>query len=376
MMKTYIKHSIIINTLILLACSSLFLFTNTLAQISDELITEVVSFTNEETKLAGTLIIPSMDGPHPGVVLISGSGPQDRDGASRAIPGYRPFAEIGEYLGHNGFAVLRYDDRGVGKSTGAYIEAEEEDFIKDAEAAVRFLQARKDISAEAVGILGHSEGALIAANVASNNPDVAFVISLAGGAVDGYSLFLRQAELQARALGMTKEQIADVVQEQQTIFDLVLKKDWEELTIVVTAITQKRLKALPEEKKASININEFARKRASQSVLTFQHPRYQYLLGHDFGADWKKVAVPVLALFGELDVQCDPAMNKVAIDQILKKAGNQNITTIEIPSANHLFLKAQTGSMSEYTILPKDFVPGFLEIILDWLNTYKANIDY
>lgn len=375
-MKTYIKHSIIINTLILLACSSLFLFTNTLAQISDELITEEVSFTNEETKLAGTLTIPSMDGPHPGVVLISGSGPQDRDGASRAIPEYRPFAEIGEYLGHNGFAVLRYDDRGVGESTGAYIEAEEEDFIKDAEAAVRFLQARKDISAETVGMLGHSEGALIAANVASNNPDVAFVISLAGGAVDGYSLFLRQAELQARALGMTKEQIADVVQEQQTIFDLVLKKDWEELTIVVTAITQKRLKALPEEKTASININEFARKRASQSVLTFQHPRFQYLLGHDFGADWKKVAVPVLALFGELDVQCDPAINKAAIEQILKKAGNQNITTIEIPGANHLFLKAQTGSMREYPILPKDFVPGFLEIILDWLNTYKPNIDY
>jgi pimeloyl-ACP methyl ester carboxylesterase len=143
MMKTYIKHSIIINTLILLACSSLFLFTNTLAQISDELITEVVSFTNEETKLAGTLIIPSMDGPHPGVVLISGSGPQDRDGASRAIPGYRPFAEIGEYLGHNGFAVLRYDDRGVGKSTGAYIEAQEEDVKKYADAAVRIIHERK-----------------------------------------------------------------------------------------------------------------------------------------------------------------------------------------------------------------------------------------
>ena len=374
-MKTHINNIIIIKTLILFTCC-FFLFSTVKAQIADEFITEKVSFRNGETKLAGTLSLPSMDGLHPAVVLISGSGPQNRDGETKAIPGYQPFSVIGEYLTRKGFAVLRYDDRGVEESTGAYIEAKEEDFIKDAEAAIGFLQGRKDIRTEAVGMLGHSEGALIAANVASNNPDVAFVISLAGGAVDGYSLLLRQAERQAKAIGMTKEQVDVVVEEQQRIFDLVLAKDWEELTNVVTSIIQKKLKALPEEKTANIDINEYASKKAAQSVNTFQLPRYQYLLGHDFGADWEKVTVPVLALFGELDVQCDAGINKKALDNVLTKAGNHNITIIEIPGANHLFIKAQTGSINEYPILSKDFVPGFLEIILDWLNTYKANINY
>ena len=374
MMKTYINNTIIIKTLILFACG-FFLFSIASAQIADEFITEEVSFMNGETKLAGTFSLPSLDGPYPAIVLISGSGPQDRDGATRAIPGYQPFALIAKHLTSNGFAVLRYDDRGVGESTGDYIEAEEEDFIKDAKAAVRFLQGREDIRPETVGVLGHSEGALIAAIVASNNPDVAFVISMAGGAVDGYSLLLRQAERQAEALGMTKEQVAVVVQEQQTIFDLVLAKDWEELTNVVTSLTLTKLKALPEERTVEMDMEEFAMTRAAQSVITFQHPRYQYLLGHDFGADWEKVTVPVLALFGELDVQCDVGLNKSALEKVFTKTGNHNITIIEIPGANHLFIKAQTGSMSEYPTLSKEFAPGFLEIISDWLSTYKANIN-
>ena len=332
-------------------------------------VTEEVTFNNGDIKLAGTLTLPSSGGSHAAVVLFSGSGPQDRDGATKTIPGYRPFAVIAEHLAHNGVAVLRYDDRGVGESSGEYIKATEPDFISDAETALRYLAGRKEIESKQVGVLGHSEGSLIAAKVAANNPQAAFVISLAGGAVDGYTLLLRQAERQGQAEGMSKERVAEAVQEQRRIFDLVLAKKWGELTEVVSAITLKRLEALPKEKTAAIgDLNSFAKKRASRSVSVFQHPRYQFLLRHDFGEDWAKVTVPVLALFGELDVQCDAAQNMAALKQVLARAGHEDVTVVVVPAANHLFIKARTGSMGEYAALPKDFVPGFLESISSWLR--------
>ena len=332
-------------------------------------ITEEITFNNGDIKLAGTLTLPSDGHSHPAVVLLSGSGPHDRDGAIKTIPEYRPFTVIAEHLAHNGFAVLRYDDRGIGESTGDYIEATEPDFIRDAEAALRYLAGRKEIDSEQVGVLGHSEGSLIGAQVSANNPQVAFVISLAGGAVDGYTLLLRQTERQAQAEGMSKEKVAEAVKEQARIFDLVIAKEWEELAEVVSATILKRLEALPEEKITAIgDLNSFAKKRASRSVSTFQHPRYQYLLRHDFGEDWAKVTVPVLALFGELDVQVDAAQNKAALQQVLAHAGNDDVTIMVVPAANHMFIKAQTGSMGEYAALPKDFAPGVLESISSWLR--------
>jgi len=338
------------------------------AQLSGGVVTEEITFSNGKIRLAGTLTLPSGDAPHAAVVLFSGSGPQDRDGATKTIPGYRPFAIIAEHLAHNGVAVLRYDDRGVGESSGEYIEATEPDFISDAETALRYLAGRKEIESKQVGVLGHSEGCLIATKVAANNPQAAFVISLAGGAVDGYTLLLRQAERQGQAEGMSEERVAETVQEQRRIFDLVLAKEWEELTEVVSATILKRLEALPKEKTAAIgDMNSFAKKRALRSVSAFQHPRYQFLLRHDFGKDWEKVSVPVLALFGELDVQCDASQNKVALKQALARNENDDVKIVIVPAANHCFMKARTGSMSEYATLPKDFAPGLLEAISSWL---------
>jgi len=340
-----------------------------LAQPDIGLVAEEVTFNNGDVKLAGTLTLPSSGNSHAAVVLFSGSGPNDRDGALKALPGYRPFAVIAEHLAHNGVAVLRYDDRGVGESAGDYIKATEPDFISDAKAALRFLAGRKEIDSKQIGVLGWSEGSLIAAKVAANNPQTAFIISLAGGAVDGYTLLLRQTERQAQAEGKSKVKVAEVVQEQRRLFDLVLAKEWEKLNEVVFATILKRLEALPEEKKAAIgDLKSFARKRTSRSVSKFRHPRYQYLLRHDFGKDWAKVTVPVLALFGELDVQCDAAQNKAALKQILACSGNDDVTIVVVSAANHMFIKAETGSMGEYAALPKDFAPGFLDSISNWLR--------
>jgi pimeloyl-ACP methyl ester carboxylesterase len=339
------------------------------AQTAGNTIAEEVTFTNGEVTLSGTLTLPSTGRPHPAVFLIGGNGPQDRDGAMRIIPGYRPFALIAEHLARNGFAVLRYDERGVGKSTGDYGTAAESDFIKDAEAALQYLISRQDIAAEQIGVLGHSEGAMIAAIVAGENPHVAFVISLGGGAVDGYSLLLRQAERQGEAAGMSKEAVAEAIQQQRRIFDLVLTKEWDRLRGTVEEITLSRLKALPKERTAALgDLNAVASGKAAGSVRTFQHPRYQFLLRHDFGEDWIKVSVPVLALFGELDVQCDAAQNEVALKQALARGGNDDLTVVVVPAANHFFVRARTGSMSEYATLPKEFAPEVLESISNWLR--------
>ncbi len=332
-------------------------------------VTKSISFSSGGINLSGELTLPSEKGLFPGIVLFSGSGPQDRDGSIKSIPGYRPFAVIAEHLAVKGYAVLRYDDRGVGESTGDYGSAVEDDFISDAKSAVMFLLSQTEIDSRNIGVLGHSEGALIAAQVASQIPEVAFVISLAGGAVDGKSLLLQQARRQVEAEGMSNEEVDRILEEQSRIFDLVSAKDWGQLTEVVTQSVLKRLESLPSEKTARLgDLKEFAQKRAEQSVKTFKHPRYQYLLNHNFAADWEKVSVPVLALYGELDVQCDAGQNMAAMQRIFTESGNTDLTIKLIPEANHLFLKAETGGMSEYRSLSKDFAPGFLDLISEWLN--------
>ena len=335
-----------------------------------------ITFQNDTTTLAGTLSTPPGEGPHPAVILISGSGPQDRDGATPAIPGYHPFKLLADHLSRQGIAVLRFDDRGVGDSTGEYLEAEETAFVKDAEAAFAYLADREGIDARRIGLLGHSEGALIAAMLARREQRVAFVVSLGGPAVKGYDLLLQQARRAAEAEGLDEAEVAQVLQEQRRLFDLVLAEKWDELKSVVQEITLRRLHDLPDEKKALIgDLDAFAARRAASSVVAFRTPRYRFLLTHNAADDWEHVRAPVLALFGELDVQCDATRNRTALEQALQRGGNQRATIKVIPKANHLFVEARTGSMSEYLTLPKDaFVPGLLETISDWIqNTVGQN---
>ena len=344
-------------------------------QAAETGINEEITFTNGRVTLAGTLTLPPCPGRHPAVFLVSGSGPQDRDGATGAIPGYRPFAAVAKHLATNGIAVLRYDDRGVGESSGNYGAATEPDFVNDARAALEFLLARSDIDAKRVGIVGQSEGGMIAAMVAAADSRPAFVISLAGPAVKGDELLLRQAERAAQAEGMSPSMVAEVAREQRRILELALEKNWKELKAVVHAATLRRLDTLPEEKKALIgDIEAFAARKAAQSLRTFQHPRYQFILAHDTAEDWAKVKVPVLAVFGELDVQCDAAQNAAGLRQALARGGNEDLMIKVIPSANHLLVKAKTGSMREYTTLPKDLAPGLLEIITEWVKATARSI--
>ncbi|MGD8451798.1 MAG: alpha/beta fold hydrolase [Phycisphaerae bacterium] len=335
---------------------------------------EDVTFRSGSATLAGTLVVPEGQGPHPAVVLISGSGPQDRNGSMRMFPGYAPFQLIADHLQRQGVAVLRYDDRGVGDSTGDYLDATEDDFVQDAAAALAFLRQRGDIDAGKVGLLGHSEGALIAALVAARDDRVAFVVSLGGPAVEGIKLLLQQARRSAEAEGMSEDEVAELLRDQERLFKLVLHEDWAEAERVVREITLKRIEKLPAWKKALLrDPRNIAAKKAAQAMEVFRSQRYRYLLSHNAAEDWAKVKAPVLALFAELDVQCDAAQNRAGLEEALRRGGNRKLTVHVLPCVNHLFLEAESGSMSEYATLPKEqLAPGVLKTISDWIHETVA----
>jgi len=328
-----------------------------------------VTFSHGDITLAGTLTVPHGAGPHPALVLITGSGPQDRDSAIPEVgPGYRPFKWIAEYLGERGIAVLRHDDRGVGASTGDFASATTADFADDAEAAVSYLLSRPDIDPDRVGLLGHSEGAMVAAMVAARNNDVAFAVSMAGVAVDGYELFVRQVELIALAGGLGAERATEAASEQRAVLDLVRGRDWEALEARLTEINREQLAGLPPEQKEALGDPEqLVQAMVAQQMSTFRSDWYQFFLDYDPGEDWAQVTIPVLAIFAELDVQVDAEQNTEAFERAMAQAGNDDFTAVVLSGANHLFQPAETGGHWEYPTLPQEFVPAFLPTLSDWL---------
>jgi uncharacterized protein len=333
-----------------------------------------VQISNGEITLSGTLSVPTGSGPFPAVILLSGSGAQDRDEVIPQIPGYAPFKWIAEYLADQGVAVLRYDDRGTGKSTGKFETGTSADFANDAEAAFKFLLERPEIDPKRIGFLGHSEGGMLAAMVAARNPKVAFVISMAGPGVRGYELMIKQNERVLNAMGMTGKQLDDSMKTAKKSLEMILAKDWAGLEKIMYPVALEQLRALPEnQKKTSIELEAEARTLTTQSVEATKG-WMAFFVGYDIAADWAKVRVPVLALFGTLDVQVDALQNSTALEATLFNAGNTDVTIKVFPSANHLFQPAKNGSPIEYATLPMTFVSGFLETIRIWLQAHVGTI--
>jgi pimeloyl-ACP methyl ester carboxylesterase len=327
---------------------------------------EEVTFTNGDVTLAGTLTLPSTPGPHPAVILITGSGPQDRD---EQVFGMRPFRLIADHLARDGIAVLRYDDRGVGGSTGNVQLATSEDFADDALAGVALLRARSDIRSDAVGLIGHSEGAIVAPIASVKSPHVAFLVLLAGTAVTGGEILLAQGEMIARAGGATDEDVATQRRLQEMIFAAVrADTGWAGLQAEIERQIRASLDELPQEQRAAItNPDSFVTTRAQQQIVGLETPWFRYFLDYDPKRDLRKVDVPVLAVFGEKDLQVPPSVNLEPMREALAEAPTEDVTIEVIPGANHLFQAAATGSPDEYASLPKEFVPGFMELVSGWI---------
>jgi uncharacterized protein len=331
---------------------------------------EEVAFAAGDATLVGHLSLPQGDGPHPAAIVVAGSGAQDRDGLNPSLPGYLPLRWLAEHLSGAGFAVLRWDERGVGASTGDHAAATTADLAADVEAGLAFLRGHPGIDARRVGVIGHSEGGVIAARVAARSPEAAaFVVSLAGPVVPYAEGVVKQAERILAAGGADAEEVARAVAQQERMVEFALTADWAELEAYLTAVTLERISALPEaERRRIADLDAYVAELARAGTDAFRSPWMRYFLPYDPAEAWSRVTVPVLAVFADRDVQVDLEQNLPALEAALAAAGNGDLTVMVFREANHLFQWADSGNVDEYLRLEMAFMPGFLENISSWLS--------
>lgn len=327
--------------------------------------TEDVKFENQKEKitLAGTLSLPSKTGNFPVVILISGSGPQNRD---EEIAGHKPFLVIADHLTKNGIAVLRYDDRGAGQSTGDFNAATSENFATDVKSAIAYLKTRKEINLKKIGLIGHSEGGLIAPMVAADSKDVAFIVLLAGPGIPGDQIMTKQNRLLGKAGGMPDQALDKSEQMNKKIYAVLKQK-------LNLAETKKQIKVLleedhnnaPSDQKLSDRDREAVISRMVNSIVS---PWTQFFMTYDPAKALENVKCPVLALNGEKDLQVPPKENLEAIKIALEKGGNKSFITKELPNLNHLFQESKTGAPSEYGTIEQTFSPAALTEITTWIG--------
>jgi uncharacterized protein len=332
---------------------------------------EEVKFKSGDVTLAGTLTLPEGPGPHPAVVLISGSGPENRD---EEIFGFKIFRLIADALTRKGIAVLRYDDRGVGGSSAGTADDTSETFAKDVASAVDYLKTRPDIDPKQIGLFGHSEGGAIAPMVATQasavqKSDMAFLVLMAPPGVSGRDVILEQVKLIAKANGATDAEVEQLGQEEAVALDAVMTGNGLD---AVRADLRKQTEDLwnqmtDEQHKALGDKDQWVNNAVEQQLAALQSPWIKFFLAYDPAPTLQKVKAPVLALFGGKDVQVAAASNSAGLEAALKAGGNPDVTVKTFPDANHLFQAAATGSPNEYAVLPKEFVPGFLDTISEWI---------
>jgi len=324
---------------------------------------EDVSIVNAKAgiNLAGTFTRPREGSKFPAVVLITGSGPQNRD---EELLGHKPFLVLSDYLTRKGIAVLRYDDRGVGKSGGKFSNATTFDFVTDAEAALDYLRTRPEVDTTKLGLIGHSEGGIIAPIAATERKDVAFIVLMAGTGVTGEKVLLTQAAAIGKADSASEKEIQQGIKTNQKIYAILRR-------------TPDNEKASAEIRKILLQENQSAKKAGSadtmssqaidQNIKTITSPWFRTFLMLDPQAYLKGVRCNVLAINGDLDLQVDSKINLQAIEKALIFGGNSKYTVEEIHGVNHLFQTARTGSPSEYSSIEETIQPAVLELIASWI---------
>jgi pimeloyl-ACP methyl ester carboxylesterase len=315
---------------------------------------EEVRIPSGSAMLAGTLTRPHGRNPSPALVLVSGSGPSDRD---ENTSGFKPFAILADHLARNGIAVLRCDDRGVGESGGDFDGVTSLDFADDLRASIRFLAARKDIDRRRIGALGHSEGGIIAPMVAAGSDSIAFMILLAGPGMRGDSVILDQSERIRRAMAMNDTMRALNHEAQvRMIRSVTTDQGWDQTAAAVEAKLRYRMRSASP---ADSSVEAAAR----EEMAAYKDPWMRFFLTYDPLPALTKVRCPVLALFGANDLQVAPEVNAPPIERALRGGGNRDVTVRVIPGANHMFQEPPTLDATR----PKQFVPGLLDTVTTWL---------
>ena len=349
-------------------------------------ISEEVTFQSsaENVTLAGTLTLPESRPVTSGVVLISGSGPQDRNSE---IGNHRPFLVLADYLTRRGIAVLRYDDRGVGASTGSTHNATSEDYAEDASAALAFLSAHSELGEASIGFLGHSEGGIIAPMVATASSDVDFLVLMAAPGVVG-EIILHEQGLEhveqgyQSSLDMALQMGPEAAAQVEEVFERV-----RELTRTSQERIYSILKTEPDSAKAAEEIRSVYVEQAAQLgrsgaqtkdhldniVRSVNNTWMRYFLTYDPRPALTMVTAPVLAIGGSKDTQVHSSQNLSAIEAALNEGGNPNVTVVELEGLNHMFQTAETGYVSEYATIDETIAPAALELIGDWILSLGSN---
>jgi pimeloyl-ACP methyl ester carboxylesterase len=332
-------------------------------------IEEEVEFENGDAgiSLAGTLTLPGGDGPFPAVVLITGSGPQDRD---ESLLGHKPFLVLSDHLTRRGIAVLRYDDRGTGMSKGDHGAATTADFAGDARAALDYLRTRDGIDRSRAGLVGHSEGGIIAAIVAAGSDDVAFVVMLAGPGLKGSEVLLDQNLALLELQGASKETIAARREQLETEYSYLAGDLGAEATSerIVGASLPFLERYSAEEREQFGFSEEGVRRRAEVLTSTW----FRYFMEFDPATALREVKCPVLAMVGDRDIQVDAGMNLPAIEKALREGGNDKFRIVEMPGLNHLFQNCETGNPMEYSRIEETVSPEALELVGGWILSIQT----
>lgn len=303
-------------------------------------------------KLAGTLTLPQGDGPFPAVVLIAGSGPNTRN---EPIFGHQIFLVLADYLTRHGIAVLRFDKRGTGASTGDYAAATSADFANDVEASMAYLRSRKEIDAAHIGLVGHSEGGLIAPMVAARDSATAFIVLMAGPGVSGNEVLLKQGDLISRAGGASEADIASGAELRGQL---------------IAIVRSERDPAQAETKMRAAFANYGKAHNVPDRVIDAQIKAlntewFRYFFLYDPAPTLRALKCPVLAVIGSKDLQVPADQNLPALKTAL--AHNKRATVEELPNLNHMFQTAQTGGFGEYGQIEETIAPSALDTFTNWI---------
>lgn len=325
---------------------------------------EDIEFKNSKTGnlLAGTITLPGKTGVYPAVVLITGSGPQNRD--EEVNGGHKPFLVLADHLTKKGLAVLRFDDRGVGKSTGDFSKALSMDFVDDVESAVEYLKTRKEIEVGKIGLIGHSEGGTIATIVASRSKDIDFIALLAAPGIRGDSIMLIQIGLVAKTMGLSESEIGRAKTISREAYQIVQNTgNAAERNVKLATLAEDAFRDFPKKlMPPNITKDEFV----NQQVAAVTTPWWIFFLKYDPVSSLAKVTCPVLALNGARDMQVTPKENLTAISNSLRNL-NDKVTAKEMPGLNHFFQECKECTPQEYARLKQTFSPMALDEISTWI---------
>jgi pimeloyl-ACP methyl ester carboxylesterase len=317
--------------------------------------------------ISGTLTLPAEEGVSPAVILIAGYGQNDRD---YTLMKHKLFVVLAEHLTKLGLAVLRFDKRGVGKSTGDYASATSRDFADDVLAGIECLKTRKDIDASRIGLIGHSEGGMIASMLAAESKDVAFIVLMAGVVQTAVNDLVAQTAKQMKADGASDELLTQDRELRTHIFEII-KQEADAKVVKATLLTlmQDYWNHLPEPLKLESEKIPFAitESNINGMIDVFNSAWYRYFISCKPTGFLKQIKVPVLAIYGDCDWVTSSQPSIAVITKALKVAKNSNLTAIEFSNMNHWLQTCKSGALAEYSTIEEAISSVALKTISDWI---------